>query len=99
MSWLRIIHQTTPFPQRTVRRVTPSGFPVQFSEMESAVASAYLASSYPTDIATVKEWINQGFRPMLTRWRSLSLLAPQESAWENPGLIFIRRTPPISPGS
>src|ERR1700745_3247212 len=53
-----LLHQTTPFPQRPVGQDTSPGFPLQFSEMESAGASAYLASSYPTDIATVKEWIN-----------------------------------------
>jgi hypothetical protein len=50
-----ILHQMAPFPKRSVRRDTPVRFPVQFSEMESAVAGAYLASSYPTDVAKVKE--------------------------------------------
>jgi hypothetical protein len=47
-----------PFPKRSVRWDTPARFPVQFSEMESAVAAAYLASSYPTDVAKVKKWIS-----------------------------------------
>jgi len=60
-----LLHQTTPFPQRPVRRDSPSKFPVQFSEMESAVATAYLASSYPTDVARVKEWINTTINPAI----------------------------------
>jgi len=60
-----LLHQTTPFPQRPVRGDTPSKFPVQFSEMESAVATAYLASSYPTDVARVKEWINTTINPAI----------------------------------
>jgi transglutaminase-like putative cysteine protease len=52
-----LLYQTTPFPQRSLGRDTPPAFPMQFSEMECAVAAAYLASSYPTDVAKVKEWI------------------------------------------
>src|SRR6516162_9568140 len=43
-----LLHQTAPFPRLLVRRETPTRFPVQFSEMESVLAGAYLASSYPT---------------------------------------------------
>jgi Transglutaminase-like superfamily/Bacterial transglutaminase-like N-terminal region len=60
-----LLHQTTPFPQRPIRQDTSPGFPVQFSEMESAVATAHLASSYPTDVARVKEWINTTINPAI----------------------------------
>jgi Protein of unknown function (DUF3309) len=43
------------FPEALGSTGYPARFPVQFSEMESAVAGAYLASSYPTDVAKVKE--------------------------------------------
>jgi hypothetical protein len=58
-----VLHQMASFPQRSVRRDTPARFPVQFSEMESAVAAAYLASSYPADVAKVKEWISATINP------------------------------------
>jgi len=51
-----LIHQTTPFPQRSPRGDISTKFPVHFSEIESAVAAAYLATTYPTDVANVKEW-------------------------------------------
>ena len=51
-----LLNQTAPFPLRSARRDTSTRFPIRFSEMESAVAAAYLASTYPTDVATVKKW-------------------------------------------
>jgi len=51
-----LLHQTAPFPLRPAQRETRTEFPVQFSEIESAVAAAYLAAIYPTDVAKVKEW-------------------------------------------
>src|ERR1700730_11979073 len=51
-----LLHQTAPFPLLASRRDTQGGFPVVFSEIESAVAAAYLATIYPTDVAKVKEW-------------------------------------------
>jgi Bacterial transglutaminase-like N-terminal region len=51
-----LLHQTAPFPQRSARLDTRTRFPVHFSEIESAVAAAYLATTYPTDVAKLKEW-------------------------------------------
>jgi transglutaminase-like putative cysteine protease len=51
-----LLHQTAPFPQSSTRRDTPTRFPVQFSEIESAVAAAYLATTHPADVAKVQEW-------------------------------------------
>jgi transglutaminase-like putative cysteine protease len=53
-----LLDQTAPFPQRSAPRETPTGFPVQFSEIESAVATAYLATTHPADVAKVKEWVS-----------------------------------------
>jgi transglutaminase-like putative cysteine protease len=58
-----ILYQTAPFPLRSTRRATPTTFPVHFSEIESAVAAAYLATTYPTDVAKVKEWISTTIDP------------------------------------
>jgi transglutaminase-like putative cysteine protease len=58
-----LLHQTAPFPQRSTRRDTSTSFPVQFSEIESAVAAAYLATTYPTDVAKVKEWSSATIDP------------------------------------
>ena len=52
-----LLHQTSPFPLRQVRRARVN-FPINFSEVESAVASAYLASTYPQDVEIVRAWIN-----------------------------------------
>jgi transglutaminase-like putative cysteine protease len=60
-----LLHQTAPFPQRSAPRETPTGFPVHFSEIESAVASAYLATTHPADVAKVKEWVNTSIDPTL----------------------------------
>jgi transglutaminase-like putative cysteine protease len=58
-----LLHQTAPFPQRPAHRETPTGFPVHFSEIESAVATAYLATTHPADVAKVKEWVSTGIDP------------------------------------
>lgn len=58
-----LLHQTAPFPQRSLQQDAPAGFPVRFSEMESAIAAAYLTSSYPTEFAEVEKWINTVINP------------------------------------
>jgi transglutaminase-like putative cysteine protease len=58
-----LLHQTAPFPQRSAPRETSTGFPVHFSEIESAVATAYLATTHPADVAKVKEWVNASIDP------------------------------------
>ena len=60
-----LLHQTAPFPQRSAQRETPTGFPVHFSEIELAVATAYLATTHPTDVAKVKEWVSTAVDPMI----------------------------------
>jgi transglutaminase-like putative cysteine protease len=60
-----LLHQTAPFPLRASRRDTRGGFPVVFSEIESAVAAAYLATTYPTDVAKVKEWNSTTIDPAI----------------------------------
>ena len=42
-----LLRQSAPLPLRSTRRHTPTTFPVRFSETESAVAAAYLATTYP----------------------------------------------------
>jgi transglutaminase-like putative cysteine protease len=61
-----LLHQTAPFPQqRSAPPETPTGFPVHFSEIESAVATAYLATTHPADVAKVKEWVSTSIDPAL----------------------------------
>jgi Transglutaminase-like superfamily/Bacterial transglutaminase-like N-terminal region len=60
-----LLHQTAPFPQRSAAREITTGFPVHFSEIESAVATAYLATIYPADVAKVKEWVSTSIDPVL----------------------------------
>jgi len=52
-----LLEQTAPFPLRAVRRPVHVPFPVTFSEYESAVAAAYLATTHPDDAVKVREWI------------------------------------------
>jgi transglutaminase-like putative cysteine protease len=52
-----LLQQTTPFPLRAVRAPVHVPFPVTFSEYESAVAAAYLATTYSDDVGKVREWI------------------------------------------
>jgi transglutaminase-like putative cysteine protease len=58
-----LLRQTEPIPLRSTRRHTPATFPVRFSETESAVAAAYLATTYPTDVVKVKEWVSTVIDP------------------------------------
>ena len=51
-----LLRQTAPFPLRA-ERPSPIGFPVEFSPEESVVAAAYLATTFPDDVARVKEWV------------------------------------------
>src|ERR1700722_12651519 len=60
-----LLHQTAPFPLRPAQRQTPTEFPVHFSEIESAVATAYLATTHPTDVAKVKEWVSTAIDPII----------------------------------
>jgi transglutaminase-like putative cysteine protease len=49
-----VLQQTARFPAHSTTRVS---FPIKFTEVESAVASAYLATTYPEDVEKVREWI------------------------------------------
>jgi transglutaminase-like putative cysteine protease len=60
-----LLHQAAPFPLRSAQRETRTKFPVHFSEIESAVATAYLATTHPTDIAKVKEWVSTAIDPII----------------------------------
>jgi len=51
-----LLDQTPPFPLRTARPSTLVTFPAQFSELESAIAAAYQTTTFPEDVAKVKEW-------------------------------------------
>ncbi len=52
-----ILQQTAPFPLRSGRPATPVPFPVEFSGLESVVAAAYQATTFPEDVARVKQWV------------------------------------------
>ena len=54
-----LLQQTAPFPLRSARPFTVVPFPVEFSGLESAVAAAYRATTFPKDVARVKEWTRQ----------------------------------------
>ena len=60
-----LLHQTAPFPLRPAQRQTRTEFPVHFSEIESAVATAYLATTHPADVAKVKEWVSTTIDPII----------------------------------
>ena len=60
-----LLHQTAPFPLRPAQRKTRTEFPVHFSEIESAVATAYLATTHPADVAKVKEWVSTAIDPTI----------------------------------
>jgi transglutaminase-like putative cysteine protease len=60
-----LLNQTAPFPQRSTQRKAPTEFPVHFSEIESAVATAYLATTHPTDVPKVKEWVRAAIDPTI----------------------------------
>lgn len=54
-----LVHQTTSFPLRAARAPAPVRFPVQYSELESAVAGSYRATTFPNDLARVTRWVNE----------------------------------------
>ena len=52
-----ILRQTAPFPLRSARPATAVPFPVVFSRLESVVAAAYQATTFPDDVARVRQWV------------------------------------------
>jgi transglutaminase-like putative cysteine protease len=56
-----LLLHTTPFPFRPARPGAPVLFPVEFSPLESVVAAAYLATTFPDDVARVKQWVGTAF--------------------------------------
>jgi transglutaminase-like putative cysteine protease len=52
-----LLQHTERFPLRSARPATPVPFPVEFSPLESAVAAAYQATTFPEDVARVKQWV------------------------------------------
>lgn len=52
-----LLLHTTPFPLRPARPIVPVPFPVEFSPLESVVAAAYQATTFPDDVARVKQWV------------------------------------------
>lgn len=53
-----LLRQNSPFPMRSVPPMRVP-FPVEFSAEESVVAAAYLATTFPDDVARVKEWVHR----------------------------------------
>ena len=51
-----LLQQTAPFPLSAARPAMPVPFPVAFSDLESAVAAAYKVTTFPADVARVKQW-------------------------------------------
>lgn len=56
-----LLLHTTPFPSRPAGPAAPAPFPVEFSPLESVVAGAYLATTFPGDVARVKQWVGTAF--------------------------------------
>jgi transglutaminase-like putative cysteine protease len=52
-----LLQQTAPFPLRSTRSSVPVPFPIEFSGLESAVAAAYQATTFPEDVAQVDKWV------------------------------------------
>ena len=52
-----LLQQTAPFPLRSARPSIPVPFPVEFSGLESAIATAYQMTTFPEDVARVREWV------------------------------------------
>jgi transglutaminase-like putative cysteine protease len=52
-----LLQQTVPFPLRSERPSTFVPFPVAFSGLESSIAAAYQATTFPADVAQVREWV------------------------------------------
>jgi transglutaminase-like putative cysteine protease len=51
-----VLQQTVPFPLRRTASRSPVRYPLQFSTIEAALASAYVESTCPDDVARVREW-------------------------------------------
>ncbi len=51
-----VVDRTPPFPERTLHLPFIVTHPVQYDAMEQAVVSAYLATSYPDDVAALSTW-------------------------------------------
>ena len=51
-----VVDRTAPFPERTLHRPFIVTHPVRYDAMEQAVVSAYLATSYPDDVASLSTW-------------------------------------------
>jgi transglutaminase-like putative cysteine protease len=54
-----LLEQTLPFPLKSTRPAIPVPFPVRFSGLESIIAAAYLETTYPDDVMSVREWIEK----------------------------------------
>jgi len=52
-----LLQQTAPFPLHSARPAALVPFPVEFSGLESTIAAAYQATTFPADVARVKEWV------------------------------------------
>lgn len=52
-----LLQQTAPFPLRSARPSILVPFPVEFSDLESAIAAVYQATTFPEDVARVNEWV------------------------------------------
>ena len=71
-----LLRQTAPFPLRSERPSTLVPFPVEFSGLESAIAVAYQATTFPEDVARVrngfaKQSISLPCAVRRTSWRAL----------------------------
>jgi transglutaminase-like putative cysteine protease len=51
-----VLRQTAPFPL-SAKRAKASAYPLEYSPFESAVAAAYRTTTFPDDVAAVKEWV------------------------------------------
>ena len=58
-----VLQQTAPFPSVGEQSAGRIPFPVTFSEEEIVVATAYLASTYPEDVAIVRDWVSRAIDP------------------------------------
>lgn len=54
-----LIVRALPFPREYLNRPWQVPYPVTYDPMETAVAAAYTASSYPDDVEAVQHWIKE----------------------------------------
>jgi transglutaminase-like putative cysteine protease len=52
-----LLQQTAPFPLVSAKPAVLVPFPLEFSGLESAIAAAYQATTFPEDVARVKQWV------------------------------------------